>query len=662
MHASIKFDRPKIPENNEYNVRLMVNLESETAPGRVNKPLNLALVLDRSGSMSGQKLRYVKDATKMLIQNLDKDDFFSLTMFDSQVTPLILPVKAGQAHGVEQTIDSIHSGDTTHLSGGYQQGCAFIKEEKTNKNISRVMLLTDGLANRGITDPGQLAELAAGMQVKGISTTTIGVGEDYNEFLLGKMAENGGGGTYFIENPDDALGVFEEELGYLKSLAATECTLKVVMQDKSICFDQLNNYKVSKDNAFLLGDIYQGQAKNLVLELELPEMEIGSGLKIGHIEVSYRDASKQGNHLKHIEIPILIDVVSQEEFANIKPDKDVVTAAAFLTLARGKREAIELSDQRKYKKAARLLEEYADAIDELIFKSKLDHSRLMTEVKELRKRARNLKDRGDAFYNRTQRKRMYYESEFSLKSNLSRYDSMMARRRPEGFSRNHMSTFPCYLVNGHLWAEMGNDRVLIDSGAQMSLGHKPSFTLGPERFTLNRDFMGFDVDDFSRLLGMRFTVMLGADILNKFDYIIDMVKEELVFSSNLINIQGDELHPEYFQGIPIISAETGLRNVRLFFSTGTKLSFIKSSLVNGYPSVGQDTDFYPGFGEFQVDTYKIPLSIARHRMEQHMGTLPQMLEAPLTLAGVDGILGTSILDSFKVCFSAKRKQIILQTK
>ena len=118
-------------------------------------------------------------------------------------------------------IEGISIGGTTFLSGAYEAGYKAASQNKSTKNVSRVVLLTDGLANRGETDPEKLAQMAEKILSDGITTSTVGVGNDYDESLLGKMAENGGGGTYFIENPEDAEGVFLEELGYLKSLAAT---------------------------------------------------------------------------------------------------------------------------------------------------------------------------------------------------------------------------------------------------------------------------------------------------------------------------------------------------------------------------------------------------------------------------------------------------------
>lgn len=656
MNVSTKFDFCKIPNRKRFNARLMVSIQSEHTSTQNNKPLNLALVLDRSGSMRGHKIRYVKEATKILTSRMGKDDFFSLTIFDSEVKTLIPPIKIGKASGIEEAINSITARDTTNLSGGYIQGCDYARENKADENVTRVMLLTDGLANRGITDPGQLVDITSTMQVEGISTTTIGVGENYNEFLLGKMAENGGGGAYFIESPDDAPSVFEEELGYLQSLVATDLELKIVPANDNIRFEQLNTYRVSGTNKYLLGDVYEDQIKSLILEFELPEMEIGQDIEIGHIEVSYRDTTGEESTIKTLKIPVKIDVVSKEDFLKITPDKDVVIAAAYLTVARGKAEAIKLADRREFERAADLLEKYAADIEKLVERYQLNDSRLINDIKELRDRAQNLRNRGEEYYNPIERKRMYYESDMLMKSKSSSYDAMINRR---AHSRE-MFKYPCFHIDGYILAEIGNDKVLIDTGAPVSIGDMSSYTLGSRRFPLQENYLGFDIDDFSRLIGMRISILLGADILNTFDCIIDLKKEKFIISLDSINYHGDVLESDSFHGVPIISAKTDNRSIKLFFDTGSKLSYLKSDIVTDYPAIGQDTDFYPGFGEFQTDIHKLNLSIAGHQLKQRMGTLPQTLEMALSVAGIDGILGTAIFDKFNICLSARRKQIIFQ--
>lgn len=261
MKIRAKLDYPKIPENQPFTVRLMVTILPLSGQKLEKKrsPLNLGVVLDHSGSMSGQKLEYVKGATKILMRQLGREDIFSLTLFETEVTPLIRPVKMGAGNGhLEMIVDRIHAAQTTNLSGGYFQGRNFVREYMNKKTVNRIILLTDGLANVGITDPERLCILAAKNREEDISTTTIGVGEDYDEVLLGKMAESGGGATYYIENPDDAPGVFKEELGYLLDLAAQDVQLYFQPGTDQIQPEQLNTYPMMKDGAYYLGDLYSG--------------------------------------------------------------------------------------------------------------------------------------------------------------------------------------------------------------------------------------------------------------------------------------------------------------------------------------------------------------------------------------------------------------------
>jgi len=424
MKFESNFDFNKVPENTRFNTRLMVSLTADDNVDQKEQPLNIAVVLDRSGSMSGDKLKYVKMATKILANQLNQKDTLSLTIYDNEIDKLVPPTKIKDMHGFELAVDSICSRGMTFLSGGYEQGCKFANDKKSKDNITRVMLLTDGLANEGITDPDQLASIALKKNNDGITTTTIGVGEGYDEFLLGKMAENGGGGNYFIENPVDAPGVFQEELGYLKSMAATKVTIKFIPKNKDIVFDQLNTYRDNDDGSYLLGDLYSGQKKSIVLEALIPAMSIGEGHDIGTLKIQYQDTSSSEIKEEMHSISLTIDVVSAAEFENEAVDRDVTLEAAFLLVAKAKSEGIKLADEHKFDEASKVLLQYADVLEDL----GLNDSILNSEIDELRQRARNLRERRDDFYTIREKKRMYYEADKMSKAQMVSYHLMRERR------------------------------------------------------------------------------------------------------------------------------------------------------------------------------------------------------------------------------------------
>lgn len=427
MNAQVKFDFPKVPVGKPFTVRLMLAIEGQEQPKKERMPLNLALVLDRSGSMRGQKLSNVKEATTLLISQLAKDDVLSLAIFDDKVKRLIAPVRIGEAHDLKAIISGIRSGGSTFLSGGYEAGCAMACEKKGEGYISRVMLLTDGCANIGIQDPEQLATFAAKMQKQGIASTTIGVGDDYDETLLGRIAEYGGGGAYFIETPEDAQGVFTEELGCLQALSATDCEVRFVSDIAEIRFDQLNTYKVSGGGAFLIGDVYGGQKKTLLLELELPQLEAIGDITVGRFDIAYRDTTNTDAEMKSMNIPVVLAVIPVYEFVGTPPDHEVTLASCFLMVARAKAESISLADEGRYTEAAELLDQYVSALKTLGMTDNV----LLEELRQLERRSRELRERGEDFYTVNERKRMYYEADMMSKSRMANYNAMLNRREDD---------------------------------------------------------------------------------------------------------------------------------------------------------------------------------------------------------------------------------------
>lgn len=166
-------------------------VDTETEKERL--PLNIGPVLDRSGSMDGEPLEYVKEAACFVVGQSSAKDRFSFAAFDSDVGVLCPSQEVQYKDVLKSEIRSIESGSFTNLSGGLLRGYDEVRKENRAGEVNRLVLLTDGMANVGVTDPAVLRSKTHSFAEKGISVSTIGVGTHFDEDLLIRMAEAGQG-------------------------------------------------------------------------------------------------------------------------------------------------------------------------------------------------------------------------------------------------------------------------------------------------------------------------------------------------------------------------------------------------------------------------------------------------------------------------------------
>ncbi|MFY0672810.1 MAG: VWA domain-containing protein [Bacteroidia bacterium] len=230
-------------------------LEVSTKPFEIKneerKPLNICLVIDRSGSMGGDKLAFVKDAAVFVLENLNSSDFLSIVSYDDEVVTEWASGNVKDKTAIRSKIEQLFDRGGTNLGGGLLQGYNEVKTNFSQDYTNRVLLLTDGLANEGITDPIELNKIARMMNVEnGISLSTFGVGVDYNEDLLQSMAENGAGNYYFIESPEDIPSIFKDELdGLLRVLAQN--TLLEIELPQGVKVDRVFGFKYEQEKTNL---------------------------------------------------------------------------------------------------------------------------------------------------------------------------------------------------------------------------------------------------------------------------------------------------------------------------------------------------------------------------------------------------------------------------
>ena len=296
MQHQLLLDYEFVTTQHGYVVRALIKLEGQApATDAARIPLNLSLVLDRSGSMHGEKLAAARDAAAFLVRRLAPEDRVSVVVYDDNVHTVADGHTPRAA--VAQLIQQIETGGSTNLSGGWLRGRELVAAKREERGMNRVMLLTDGQANLGITNPQQLTGLCAEASRSGVTTTTVGFGADYDEALLRAMADAGGGNTYYIERPDQAPGVFEEEIEGLLSLAAQNVAIEVRPSDAVQLTTVWHDYPsapIPNGRRIEIGDIYAREPKSLILEFFVPALGSSPDAEIAQLRVEAHVLTSEG--------------------------------------------------------------------------------------------------------------------------------------------------------------------------------------------------------------------------------------------------------------------------------------------------------------------------------------------------------------------------------
>jgi Ca-activated chloride channel family protein len=349
---SVLQDRTLIRSTYTSSRFLRVEVAAPPPRGEAHRPpMNLALGLDRSGSMGGEKIALAKEAVLAAIDRLMPGDRFAVVAYDDLIDVLAPSTAATPAAraAARDAVMRLDARGSTNLGEGWLRGCQQVADSLVEGGVNRVLLLTDGLANVGMVSTDELAGHAAELRRRGVVTTTFGVGEDFDDGLLRAMADAGGGHFRYIENarqiPDHIAG----EVGELLEVAARDVVLEVTGPVRSV--EPLSPYPVEGHGErcrIRLGDLVSDQVVEVILRLRFPYGRVGSETGV---LVAARSADGAIDLGRTVRWTYADDLANDRQPRERAVDRPVARAFA----ARARSRAVELNRGGQYEAAREAL-------------------------------------------------------------------------------------------------------------------------------------------------------------------------------------------------------------------------------------------------------------------------------------------------------------------
>ncbi len=410
VQLSAQFDPPALPLSGGLT-HVVVTVQAPVAENLIQRPpLRLALVIDRSGSMAGQPLQLAIESAQLALRLLRQDDEFALIFFSSEAK-LAMALGSATPGRVQEALllcQQVRSGGGTNLAAGWGMGCQQLAVGLAPGGNSLCLLLSDGQANAGESNPARLAEHAAAMRQAGITTSCVGLGSDFDEVLLDGMARAADGRFYFAETPSSLPSIFADEVGDALQVTVPAAVLYVepghaaALAGTWAQVSALREVATQVGCAVALGDLTSGQLVAVVLELQMPASEMP-------VQLDYRVRLLAGEGIEQAACTAPLALTHAAVAKATPRDPQVWRQVVEQRLHRARLQGLLLNSQHREREANQLLLQEVIKLQEL---SGVLYPQVEDLLAQLRRDAERMMRRLDDM----EYKRAYSESVYMSKS------------------------------------------------------------------------------------------------------------------------------------------------------------------------------------------------------------------------------------------------------
>ena len=383
--------KKKLEAGREQTLDVLVRIKSpagaDEAP--VERPkLNLCVVLDRSGSMAGSKITEAIQATKTCIDNMLADDTLGCVVFDHSIDVLFPNQNVTDRGTLHRLLEGIMPRGNTALHGAWVRGGLEVTNAFKSGAVNRVLLVTDGQANAGETRPDVISQQARELAARGVSTTTIGIGRDFNEDLLIPMAEAGGGNSWHVKTADDMTRIFDVELNGLVNQFGHSVTMGFRTGPAVEVVDVINEFELAPSGRRILPNLTKANDLDVVVRLKVKESAQGSTDGLFETDLSF--IGQSSGLAERVETKFAFEFVSAEEAAQEADNHEAAQASLLLNNARDRREAVRSMDIGDFSRAENRIVTAMSHVEHLFSIS--PNAELEAELTALRAQLDQMKD------------------------------------------------------------------------------------------------------------------------------------------------------------------------------------------------------------------------------------------------------------------------------